>query len=165
MPRDPKHFILIHNYQSYANLLHRNGFVKAAMKKNGYQYSVRQEWILLQQFHEFFRIASFIFFQQFSVEYQIEGPFILHHIENQAGQNLADEMDRIMVGILFFSYVFIHGSIIVVSANNHYFRVENEDDLTTQPNTRRQRTEVRRQKTDIPDSNRPTLRAMPYAYN
>ena len=49
------------------------------------KFSVRKERIFLQQIHQFFRIAGFVFFEQFSVEFRIEGSFKLHHIENQAG--------------------------------------------------------------------------------
>jgi hypothetical protein len=49
------------------------------------KFSVRKKRIILQQIHQFFRIADFVFFEQFSVEFRIEGSFKLHHIENQAG--------------------------------------------------------------------------------
>jgi len=47
--------------------------------------SISQERIIIQQIHQFLRIAGFIFFEQLSVEIRIEWFLILQHIENQAG--------------------------------------------------------------------------------
>jgi hypothetical protein len=51
-----------------------------------------------------FSDCGFCIFQLLAVQFEIEGSFILHHIKNQAGQNPAHKMDRIMMGILFFEW-------------------------------------------------------------